>query len=128
MAGLRREVHPLFADCVASFRGDASFVIDLVRASVSFRTLPDLIKCLERVKYDTSVVVLQIKNRFSPSVPSNAGYRNVALSLAVVDEFTMSHAVDEHVCELQLGLAELDDKKSAGGHRRYVHWRNLQAE
>jgi hypothetical protein len=145
-------------------------VIDLVRAGVSFRSLTDLKNCLEKIKFDSRVVVLQIKNRFHPSVAGNAGYRNLALSIAVVDEHTMSHAVDEHVCEyvpfrfrclprnvepsvcvpggsvpetetdvsptdmllpalrLQLGLADLDEKKSAGGHRRYVHWRNLQAE
>ena len=52
----------------------------------------------------------------------------MALSVVLVDEYSMSTAVDCHVCELQLGLAELDEKKSDGGHKRYVHWRNMQAE
>ena len=74
--------------------------------------------------------MLQVKNRLRLDYDSagSAGYRNVALSLLVVDAFTMAHGVEHHVCELQLGLAAVDALKNEGGHRNYVAWRDARAE
>jgi hypothetical protein len=78
----------------------------------------------------SSQAILQVKNRLSPQYNSaaSAGYRNVSISLVVVDHFTMALHVDSHVCELQLGIKQVDDLKKAGGHANYVQWRDAKAE
>ena len=90
-----------------------------------------LVECLERIRDDTTVAVLNVKNRLAMDYDSSAsaGYRNVALSLLVVDKFTVSKGVEHHICELQLGLDAMDAcKKEIGGHRNYVKWRDARAE
>ena len=62
--------------------------VDLVRSSLTFDTANGLAECLERIAADPSVAVLHVKNRLRPDYDSarSAGYRNVALSLIVVDD------------------------------------------
>ena len=101
-----------------------------MRSGLTFDTVGGLTECLERIGADPTVAVLKIKNRLDPRFDSaeSAGYRNVALSLVVVDEFTLRRGVEHHVCELQLGLRAIDDRKHDGGHRNYVQWRDARAE
>ena len=101
-----------------------------MRSSITFKTMEELVSCLRRIVADHRVAILNYKNRFSLGYNSklSAGYRNVSLSLIVVDEFTMAERLETHVCELQLGLDLLDSLKNDGGHSRYVAWRNQRAE
>ena len=73
---------------------------------IEFETIEDLTKCLNDIVDDPKVGIINVKNRLAASYNSDAsaGYRNVALNLILVDEFTMQCQVDIHVCELQLGL------------------------
>ena len=113
-----------------SYSGDARWLIDLVRAGVTFRTLDAMRHYLRCIRNDARVAILQIKNRFRLDYDSgmSAGYRNLSISLLVVDELTMRLGVDAHVCELQLGLEEIDSLKNDQGHHNYVTWRNARAE
>ena len=120
----RRAIEKVFR----SYNGDAGWLIDIVRAGITFQTVEALVSCLERIDSDPRVVILQIKNRLHPEASSTAGYRNVALNLVIVDEYTMRFAVDAHVCELQLGLKTFNDLKNDAGHARYVKWRDRLAE
>lgn len=80
---------------------------------------------------DPDVAVLQIKNRFTEKYDSagSAGYRNLSISLIIVDSFTMSRGVDAHLCELQIGLKPFEFLKHfLDGHKRYVQFRDARAE
>ena len=113
-----------------SYSGDARQVLDLVRAGITFDRVEDLVRCLRIVRRDPRVVILQVKNRLSTSFDGrlSAGYRNVALNLALVEVDTMKLGVDYHVAELQLGLRMMDDLKNEEGHANYVRFRNARAE
>eukprot|EP00729_Bicosta_minor_P009115 gene9115-23924_t len=89
-----------------SYHGDPGWIIDLVRASITFQSLDALLWCVQRLVADNTVGILQIKNRFDTDYDS----------------------VEHHVCELQLGLAAIDAFKNDSGHDKYVTWRNMRAE
>ena len=112
-----------------SYESDADRLIDLVRSSITFDTVDNLTACLSDIRRNPQVVILQVKNRLSlDEKNASSGYRNVALSILLVDMDTMAEGVDTHVAELQLGLSAFDDIKTDGGHLRYVSWRNQRAE
>ena len=78
--------------------------------------------------------MVHFKNRFLDAydAKSTAGYRNASLSVVLVDAVTSSLGVESHVCELQLGIAEVEAVKhglgsSGSGHQRYITFRNLRA-
>ena len=122
----RRAIEKLFR----SYAGDGARIIDLVRSMIEFETVEGLTECLNDIANDPKVGIINVKNRLAASYNSNAsaGYRNVALNLILVDEFTMQCQVDIHVCELQLGLVVFEKEKNADGHKRYVEWRNARAD
>ena len=71
---------------------------------------------------DESVAIVQIKNGFDLRYDSkkSGGYRDIKLSLVVVDAFARSSAVEEHICELQILLKDIHQLKfELGGHDRY---------
>ena len=113
-----------------SYRGDAGRLIDLVRSAITFDDFDMLVACVKGIVANPEVAILNYKNRFAADYDSStsAGYRNVSISLIIVDDFTMGKRLDRHVCELQLGLKVLNKLKKDGGHKRYVQWRNLRAE
>lgn len=113
-----------------SYSGDSRKLIDLVRSSIVFDSLESLIAVLKRIRDDERVAILQVKNRLSLEFNSklSAGYRNVALSLILVDDFTAENDIELHICELQLGLSIIEEIKKDDGHQRYVAWRDLRAE
>lgn len=120
----KRAIEKLFR----SYQGDASKLIDLVRGSVGFETVDELALYFGRIVADRRVVVLSIKNRFASDYDSrlSAGYRNLALTLVIVDDFTLENQVEGHVCELQLGLSAHQKLKNDEGHVRYVSWRDAR--
>lgn len=114
-----------------TYGGDAARLIDLCRGAIRLETPADLARCVQLILEDPHCGVLQIKNRLTKkhNPLSSAGYRNVSLSLIIVDEYTMSRGIDAHVCELQLGLGPFEDLKYyLDGHARYVKFRNSRAE
>lgn len=124
-----------------SYRGDARFCIDLVRASITFQSFDAITECVKRIREDPRACVVHAKNRFRREYDAKgtAGYRNVSLSIVLVDAVTSSLGVETHVCELQLGIAPFEDLKHSmggdveaggggeSGHQRYKRFRNLRA-
>ena len=111
------------------YAGDASRLLDLVRGSITCRTVRGITDCLARIQADPSVFVLNVKNRFDPGYDGNttAGYRNLALLLVIADAETVRLGVHDHVCELQLGLSQINELKTTSGHRNYRKWRDMRA-
>ena len=119
-------------------------MVDITRSGITFSNseaddeantpptlgIQNMITALKRIRKDPSVVVLQAKNRISDEYDAlmSGGYRNLSLSLVVVDNITMAKNVDAHICELQLGLAEIDRLKKEEGHMRYVSFRDMLGE
>eukprot|EP00729_Bicosta_minor_P018273 gene18273-34989_t len=111
-----------------SYNSDPGLLIDLVRSSITVDSIKELYECLDRIKADVDVAVLQIKNRFKEDAVTSGGYRNVALSLVLVTDATIRLGMESHICELQFGLKEMEKVKSIDGHKRYVKWRNAISE
>ena len=66
----------------------------------------------------TFVFCLQVKNRLDPAYDSakSAGYRDVLVTLRLVNEETVSMNVENHICELQLILAPFYELKVRQGN------------
>ena len=111
------------------YAGDATRLLDLVRGSITCRTVRGIMECLACIEADPAVFVLNVKNRFDPRYDGHttAGYRNLALLLVIVDAETARLGVHDHVCELQLGLTQINELKTAGGHHNYRKWRDMRA-
>ncbi|KAH8060197.1 hypothetical protein JL722_5160 [Aureococcus anophagefferens] len=112
-----------------SYRGDASRLVDLVRTICKFDTLDDMISFVEALR-DSPFVVVGSKNSLTTAFDSkeSAGYRNINLSVIVVDAFTFSHGLEAHVSELQLGLKSIEALRDEAGHAHYIEWRDIRAE
>ena len=125
-----------------SYSGDAGLLTDLVRAEITFgdsgdtnandvQALKNLHKCLERICKEQKIIILKIKNRFDldPKIAKSeesCGFRNISISMILVDEYTMEHSVDGHICELQLQLKAMKDMIPLG-HENYVKRRDMLA-
>merc|ERR1712048_991030 len=109
-----------------SYIGDASRVTDLVRGSIVYQNIEELLAGLRVVVADESVRIQRIKNRFARGYNStcSAGYRDVCIVLRLQSSETLASGTNLHLCELQLHLSAISDVKSEEGHRRYVQWRN----
>ena len=92
--------------------------------------MEDIIKCLEAILLDQEATILRIKNRLTHSYNADvtAGYRNVAINIAIATPQTRRLGIDGHVCELQLILRPFHILKTESGHQRYVAFRNKRAE
>ncbi len=105
-----------------SYANDARCIKDLVRNNVTCSTLDEVAETFERVARDESVAIVQIKNGFDLRYDSkkSGGYRDIKLSLVVVDAFARGSAVEEHICELQILHKDIHQLKfELGGHDRY---------
>ncbi|KAJ1459179.1 hypothetical protein M885DRAFT_435686 [Pelagophyceae sp. CCMP2097] len=118
----KRAIEKLFRN----YDGDASRLTDLVRCSIKCKDAEALLRCLRAIKADDRFVVVFSKDRFRESydVQESLSYRNIALSVCFVDTFSLTHNVEYHVCELQIGLKSFEDLRKEEGHTRYVKWRN----
>ena len=93
-----------------------------MRNTVTCSTLEEVTETFERIARDDTVAIVHIKNGFDPSYDSrkSGGYRDIKLSLVVVDAFARGSAVEEHICELQILLKDIHELKfELGGHDRY---------
>ena len=98
-------------------------VLDIVRTTITFATLDQLVSCLETIKADPKIKILRIKNRYSPFFDSLDGYRDVSM-LVVGSSLTQGF-----VCELQLNLESMFQAKTlGGGHKRYILARDAKGD
>ena len=113
-----------------SYGGDASRLIDLVRTIVVFDDIDGVVAFVEALCDDPALAVVGSKNALSATFDSreNAGYRNINLSVLVVDSLAFSQGLDAHVCELQLGIAPIEALRNEEGHANYIKWRDINAE
>eukprot|EP00929_Paragymnodinium_shiwhaense_P028280 TRINITY_DN16428_c0_g2_i1.p1 TRINITY_DN16428_c0_g2~~TRINITY_DN16428_c0_g2_i1.p1 ORF type:complete len:621 (+),score=52.59 TRINITY_DN16428_c0_g2_i1:59-1921(+) len=113
-----------------AYDGNPQALIDLVRCSIVCETPQHLLAVLRRVQADSEAGILRIKNRFDPRFDArlSGGYRNLALNLITVDAKTVAACAERHICELQIGLREINAMKTDGGHRRFVEFRDRSAE
>eukprot|EP00929_Paragymnodinium_shiwhaense_P001977 TRINITY_DN10217_c0_g1_i7.p1 TRINITY_DN10217_c0_g1~~TRINITY_DN10217_c0_g1_i7.p1 ORF type:complete len:153 (+),score=11.41 TRINITY_DN10217_c0_g1_i7:95-553(+) len=113
-----------------SYNGSPRALVDLVRSSIICETPEHLLAVLHKIQGDTAARILRIKNRFDLGFDSalSAGYRNLSLNLVIVDADTVAAGAERHICELQLGLRQIDSLKTDGGHRRFVAFRAGRVE
>jgi len=113
-----------------TYNGNPRSITDLVRSSIVCDTPADILAIVQKIRADSSVGILRIKNRLDPVYDStlSGGYRNLSLNLIVVDVHTRQACVDMHICELQLELRVIHELKTDGGHRRFVAFRDRRAE
>lgn len=113
-----------------SYDSDVSKLVDLVRQSIIFDSIADLVACVREIESDRDVVIVRIKNRLHTAYNSreSAGYRDLLLNLRIETEMTMMVGVETHVCEVQLILRHFAELKSDEGHRNYVEFRNARGE
>ena len=110
-----------------SYNGDASRVLDFVRASLVATSVREARSALEFVM--ERAVVKSIKNRLDSDYDGKdtAGYRDVNLQLTFA-EVEKSSVYKGFVFELQIILQKFIDIKSDHGHRLYVQCRNLRGD
>eukprot|EP00929_Paragymnodinium_shiwhaense_P114199 TRINITY_DN8252_c0_g1_i1.p1 TRINITY_DN8252_c0_g1~~TRINITY_DN8252_c0_g1_i1.p1 ORF type:complete len:670 (+),score=63.40 TRINITY_DN8252_c0_g1_i1:148-2157(+) len=113
-----------------SYCGNPQALVDLVRSSIVCDTPEHILQVLQRVKQDKTVRIVRIKNRFDLSFDSrkSGGFRNLSVNLIICDPDTVAACTERHICELQLGLQEMTLRRTDGGHRRYVSFRDGRAE
>jgi len=107
-----------------------SRLLDVTRFSIFFDCIEDLTVSLQTIMIDPSIQLLRVKNSlaFDADVSKTAGYRCVCLNLRVMSEETKMLGCEAHICEVQLLLLAYGDTRSKSSHKRYVLYRDLQAE
>eukprot|EP00293_Proteomonas_sulcata_P013055 CAMPEP_0184293366 /NCGR_PEP_ID=MMETSP1049-20130417/4820_1 /TAXON_ID=77928 /ORGANISM="Proteomonas sulcata, Strain CCMP704" /LENGTH=297 /DNA_ID=CAMNT_0026601329 /DNA_START=225 /DNA_END=1118 /DNA_ORIENTATION=- len=113
--------------CIRIYGDDVSRVTDVVRMSILFDTVADLLACLKAIGRNNEVEILRIKNKFDTGYndPLKSGFRVLHLNLCFHSRKAALLGVENHVCELQMGLVEFAKVSSEVGHRRYVRNRNM---
>eukprot|EP00929_Paragymnodinium_shiwhaense_P028279 TRINITY_DN16428_c0_g1_i1.p1 TRINITY_DN16428_c0_g1~~TRINITY_DN16428_c0_g1_i1.p1 ORF type:complete len:671 (+),score=51.04 TRINITY_DN16428_c0_g1_i1:196-2013(+) len=113
-----------------SYTGNPQALVDLVRSSIVCETPQQALAVLRRVQADRAANIVRIKNRFDPCFDARicGGYRSLSLNLIIVNLETCAMCAERHICELQIGLREIDAMKTDGGHRRFVQFRDSVAE
>ena len=101
-------------------------LLDLVRSSVICDTPADVLATLQRIQADPAVTIVRAKNRMDPAYDSSqsGGFRNICLNLVIVDDTTCKASTvvtEAFVCAIH-------DRKTEGGHKRFVLFRDMRAE
>ena len=102
-------------------------LLDVARSTVLFDSVEDLVRCLELIEGEATI--LRIKNRLDPSYDAGpgGGYRDVSMNL----EWPRGPGDTRggHVVELQLNVHSIFElKKGGGGHKRYVAFRDMRGD
>ena len=112
---------------MTKYGGDTSKCHDLARATISVRTLADVVAVVVTILACPLIVVIRIKNRFDPlydAVPSG-GYRDVQLLCLVRIDGKWQYA------ELQVNLAAMvaikEGGEGGGGHHAFDQARLIDA-
>ena len=90
----------IFEKTFEKHSNDFSKVCDIARASIVFKTVPDLLDCLETIVNDSDVDVSRVKAKLAPSYDSTnaGGYRDVLINLRLLkDTLYTSHVVEVRV-------------------------------
>ena len=100
-----------------AYGGEFSRLVDILRATIVFRTVDNLIRAVTAISQDANVNILKVKNRFSMNFVEQgglqSGYRDVCILL-------YGHRLTEGmIVEVQLNLVETFAIKSDEGHRLY---------
>eukprot|EP00929_Paragymnodinium_shiwhaense_P007721 TRINITY_DN111633_c0_g1_i1.p1 TRINITY_DN111633_c0_g1~~TRINITY_DN111633_c0_g1_i1.p1 ORF type:complete len:636 (+),score=79.48 TRINITY_DN111633_c0_g1_i1:153-2060(+) len=130
MPGLIKQPSRAVQKVWRSYHGNEQSLVDLVRSSIVCETPEHLLTVLRDILADNSVRILRIKNRFDPRFDSrlSGGYRNLSLNVIIFDSDSLSACAERHICEVQLALREINALKTAGGHQRFVAFRDDRAE
>ena len=93
-----------------SLHSDPSRLLDCCRQRIVFSEPKHLLECLEAVRGDRDVRVLRAENRLDEGFDSSvtAGYRDISLNLKIDTEETRQLGIETHICEVRLGLVELE--------------------
>eukprot|EP00929_Paragymnodinium_shiwhaense_P037261 TRINITY_DN19888_c0_g1_i4.p1 TRINITY_DN19888_c0_g1~~TRINITY_DN19888_c0_g1_i4.p1 ORF type:complete len:111 (+),score=11.76 TRINITY_DN19888_c0_g1_i4:536-868(+) len=104
-----------------AYANDVTKLCDVVRGSVVYESMEELRLGLEVL--EQNVMIRRIKNRFHPQYNDAAslGYRDLCVNIEIpTDKYRTPH-----ICELQMHHTGLFKLKTDGGHRRYIHHRDL---
>jgi hypothetical protein len=108
----------------------ALFFLFLQVLSDTWTPYGDRRKCLEALRDDPDIQVLQVKNRlhvsFDPS--TTAGYRDVLVNGRFTHEEAVRYDIDYHVFEVQLILKAFAELKTEEGHHNYKLYRDIRAQ
>ena len=117
-----------------SYRGDWRRLGDLCRTSLVFNAIAPLEACLRAIGADAELQVvlagdakMRLREGFN-AVKLSGGYRDVQLCVRLKSTEARARGVHEHLCEVQLHFAPIIALKSGGGHKTYVHRRNLSGQ
>ena len=149
--GSTKTVARAFQKAWRSYGGDYRRLCDVVRVSIAFETIEELMACLERIAADDELELIPQgleKCRFDPDFAPYGGqfvgYRDLQLGATFRSEATRKRGLDQHVVEIQLHLrvfeaikkgnvtvglpvaTNLADLRMGSGHRTYVACRNLR--
>jgi hypothetical protein len=98
-----------------------SWLYDIVRGSIEFSSSEQLLKCIELMKKDKSILIVKAKNRFEH--PSLSGYRdlNILIQIDTSQGF-------KHICVVEMhhkAIKKLDKKLKS--HVYYEYFRSYFA-
>ncbi len=101
-------IHSYIVDHVLCWQ-NVSRLLDICRQSIYFESITGVLACVRAIQSDSDVVISRIKNRFEPTLDSDAsaGYRNLAVNLRFVTTNARLLGVDMHICEVQLLLLHM---------------------
>ena len=117
-----KTVHRTYQKVRRAYGGRMHRVLDLVRTTITFRNMHQLIACLDLIEADSEVSILRVKNRYDPDFHSADGYRDVSMII-------VGRSLTRNLCcEVQLNLEDMYKAKTGGGHKRYKAMRDARGD
>jgi len=109
------------------YHGNVARLVDIVRQRIVFNDLQDVRTCVENIENDPELHIVKIDNRFDPHSDAHrtAGYRDVVLTLRVVNDTTNMLGISGHGCELQLAHREMVTLITPAQHDRYLKYKSV---
>mmetsp|Transcript_38221 Transcript_38221/g.92488 ORF Transcript_38221/g.92488 Transcript_38221/m.92488 type:complete len:931 (-) Transcript_38221:16-2808(-) len=100
---------------------EATWLYDIVRASIEINSAEQLISCIEEIQKDTSITIVKAKNRFQN--PTLTGYRDINICIQVD-----SGKGFYHICEVQIHHRAIKTlSKELKSHTYYEYFRRYFA-
>ena len=114
-----------------SYQGDWRKLCDLCRCSIVFYDTISLAAFLQAVSQHPELVVvkasddkMRLRENFDAGI--SGGYRDIQLSMKLINAQTRTMGIHDHIAEVQIHLdAIFRQKRDGGGHHIYVKARNL---
>ena len=105
----------------AADRRSTAHVVDILRGTVSCKTLAGALRCLQLIVEDKSFRICRVKDRFSPGCETSAHWRDVMLN-----GYFVGAPGGQHIVEIQIHHETLGTiRKKMGGHFIYAQVRSL---